>query len=132
MRYRYQWSANDVPIRDVTSAAHADAVPHGIAQPGDVLSCTVTPFDGALYGPPVTVQFVMPRPGFQLGIELLPGPKVILSWPVSATNYVLQTASTLSGNNWQTATNAATLVGGQLQITNSVSGWLFYRLKEGP
>lgn len=132
MRYRYQWSANDVPIRDVTSAAHADAVPHGIAQPGDVLSCMVTPFDGALYGPPITVQFVMPRPGFQLGIELLPGPKVILSWPVSATNYVLQTASTLSGNNWQTATNAATLVGGQLQITNSVSGWLFYRLKEGP
>jgi hypothetical protein len=117
-----------VPIRDVTSAAHSDAVPHGSAQPGDVLSCTATPFDGALYGPPVTVQFMIPRPGVQLAIELIPGPKVILSWPASATNYDLQTASTLSGNNWQTDTNAATLVNGQLQITNSVLGSMFYRL----
>jgi len=87
---------------------------------------------GAVRVGAVTVQFMIPRPGVQLAIELLPGLKVTLSWPASATNYVLQTASTLSGNNWQTATNAATLVGGQLQITNSVSGSMFYRLKAGP
>src|SRR5262249_9143994 len=68
MRYRYQWSVDGVPIRDVTSAAHADAVPRGVALPGGVLSCTATPFDGALYGPPVTVQVAIPGPGVQLSI----------------------------------------------------------------
>jgi hypothetical protein len=128
MRYRYQWSVNGVRIRDVTSAAHADAVPHGVAQPGDVLSCTATPFDGALYGPLATVQVAIPRPGVQLTIQLLPGPQVILSWPASATNYALQRASTISGNSWQTISNPATFVGGQLQLTNTVSGSMFYRL----
>jgi hypothetical protein len=128
MRYRYQWSVNGVPIRDVASAAHADAVPHGVAQPGDVLSCTATPFDGALSGPPVTVQTTIPRPGVQLEIQLLPGPQVTLSWPASATNYVLQTASTISANSWQTITDAASLVGGQLKVTNRVSDSMFYRL----
>jgi hypothetical protein len=130
MRYRYQWSANGVSIRDVTSAAHADAVPHGVAQPGDVLSCTATPFDGALYGPPATVQVTIPRPGVQLTIQLLPGPQITLSWPASATDYDLQGASTILGGSWQTITNAASLVGGQWQVTNTVSGSMFYRLSQ--
>ncbi|HTL54253.1 MAG TPA: hypothetical protein VL361_01185, partial [Candidatus Limnocylindrales bacterium] len=61
-------------------------------------------------------------------IQLLPGPQVILSWPASATNYALQGASTISGNSWQTISNPATFVGGQLQLTNTVSGSMFYRL----
>lgn len=130
MRYRYQWRVNGVAIREVTSAAHADAVPRGVALPGDILSCTATPFDGALYGPPVTVQVAMPRPGVQLSIQLLAGPEIILSWPASATNYVLQSARTISGNSWQTHTDIASLVGGQWQVTNSVSGSLFYRLMQ--
>lgn len=130
MRYRYQWSVNGSPVRDVTSAAHADAVPHGVAQPGDTLSCTATPFDGALYGPPVTLQVPIPRPGVQLAIQLLPGPVVTLSWPASATNYVLQGATTVAGNTWQTLSNTPSLVAGQLQVTNPVSGSMFYRLNQ--
>src|SRR5262249_6088572 len=117
-------------IRDVTSAAQADAVPRGVALPGGVLSCTATPFDGALYGPPVTVQVAIPGPGVQLSIQLLTGPQIILSWPASASNYVLESAGTVSGISWQRVTNAASLVGGQWQVTNSVAGSLFYRLKQ--
>jgi len=132
MRYRYQWSVNGVAIRDVTSAAHSDAISHGLVKPGDVLSCTATPFDGLAYGPPVTAQTLTPSSSVQLAIQLLPGPQVALSWPASAANYVLQQASTLSAGDWQTVTNFPVLVGEQKQITNQVSGSRFYRLRAGP
>lgn len=52
VRYRYQWTLNGMVVRDVTTAAHSDALPARTGQPGDVLDCVVTPFDGKDYGPP--------------------------------------------------------------------------------
>jgi hypothetical protein len=54
VHYRYQWSVNGAVVRDVTNAALSDAIPKGTLQAGDVLSCTVTPSDGTLSGPPST------------------------------------------------------------------------------
>ena len=56
-RYRYQWSRNGVLIRDRVSAALSDAIPKGSYQPGDTLTCKVTPSDGKVSGPAATVSF---------------------------------------------------------------------------
>jgi hypothetical protein len=132
MRYRYQWSVNGVSVREVTSAAHSDAIPHGLAPPGTVLSCTATPFDGTAYGPPVTVQVSIAGAGPQLFSQLVPGPSVVIAWPASLSRYVLQYTTPLEGNNWQNVSNAPVIVGAQNQITNAVIGSRFYRLKLGP
>jgi len=132
MRYRYQWSVNDTMIRDVTSAAHSDAIPHGMAAPGSVLSCTAAPFDGTAYGPPVTIQTVIGGLGPQLTVQLSSGPNVVISWPTSAAAYVLQSLSDLSTNDWQTLGTSPVVVGARNQITTNASGSRFYRLKQSP
>jgi murein DD-endopeptidase MepM/ murein hydrolase activator NlpD len=50
VRYRYQWLVNGSEIRDVTSAALSDAIPHNSARDGEVITCTVTPSDGKASG----------------------------------------------------------------------------------
>lgn len=62
VRYRYQWRVKGNPLRDVTSAALSDALPKDAAQNGDLITCTVTPFDGKAYGPPTTVSMASGTP----------------------------------------------------------------------
>jgi formylglycine-generating enzyme required for sulfatase activity len=44
-----------------------------------------------------------------LGIAPAPGGQSVLYWPVSTTNYVLQTTTNLATPNWVTASNAVTV-----------------------
>ena len=52
-----------------------------------------------------------------LGIAPAPGGQSILYWPVSTTNYVLQTTTNLGAPNWVTASNAVTV--NAATVTNS-------------
>ena len=60
------------------------------------------------------------------------GSDLVMSWPVSATNYNLETSSDLSANaSWVSVSNAPVAVNSQNVITNTVSGPMrFYRLKK--
>jgi hypothetical protein len=44
------------------------------------------------------------------------GPNVVLSWPATATNYVLEAADSLSATNWTLVTNTPSLGGGQCSV----------------
>lgn len=57
VRYQYVWRRNGQVLRDVTHAGRGDCLPDDALRPGDVISCTVTPRDGALAGP-ATVRTV--------------------------------------------------------------------------
>jgi hypothetical protein len=59
------------------------------------------------------------------------GVSVVLSWPSSNTNYVLETSSTLgSGANW-TLRSGATVAGNNFVLTNNPSGQAaFFRLRQ--
>ncbi len=46
--YRYEWTVNGDVVRDVTIAAHSDALATDLFAKGDRLECTVTPTDGDL------------------------------------------------------------------------------------
>jgi hypothetical protein len=101
---------------------------------------------------PVTTEFVLPA-GLPLGeyslvvvangissdpvtfITLVPlqivlsGNHAIISWPSSATNIVLETATNLSAGNWTRLTNGVTLVNTNFVLTNNLGGGsAFYRL----
>lgn len=54
--FRYRWTSGGRLLRDVTTAALSDAIPHDLAAPGELLECEVTPTDRIDDGPPVTVQ----------------------------------------------------------------------------
>jgi hypothetical protein len=59
------------------------------------------------------------------------GRNVILTWPGSATNYNLETASSPLANNWTPVTNAAVLINSQNTVTNLISQpSQYYRLKK--
>ena len=61
-----------------------------------------------------------------LGIAPAPGGQSVLYWPVSSTNYVLQTVTNLTSTNWSTVRTAYPVNAGQ--VTNSgASG--FFRLQ---
>ncbi|MBX3354536.1 MAG: peptidoglycan DD-metalloendopeptidase family protein [Phycisphaeraceae bacterium] len=55
VRYRYVWKRGSEVLRDVTTAAHSDAIPRNSASCGALLTCTVTPSDGKVNGQGVTV-----------------------------------------------------------------------------
>ena len=55
--------------------------------------------------------------GFKLAIAPA-GNKVVVSWPVAATNYVLQTSLSLSAPNWQAVTAPAAVI---VNNTNTVT-----------
>ncbi len=58
VRYRYTWRVNGNTVRQETIAAHSDAIPWGIYQPGDLLECEITPSDGQVDGPSLVVRIV--------------------------------------------------------------------------
>lgn len=61
VRYHYVWRVNGAIVRDVSSAAQADMIPHHVALPCDMLECEVTPGDGRAEGPASTAAaLVMP------------------------------------------------------------------------
>jgi hypothetical protein len=51
VRYRYLWTVNGSPVRQVTTAAQSDAIPKGSVPAGAAVACTVTPNDGTVDGP---------------------------------------------------------------------------------
>ena len=59
MRYRYQWTVNNVVVRDVTTAAMADALRKGILTQGAHVSCSITPMDGQTSGSTATISTVV-------------------------------------------------------------------------
>jgi formylglycine-generating enzyme required for sulfatase activity len=59
----------------------------------------------------------------------LAGRQVVLSWPTTATNFVLQSTTNLSPAAWSTNSPAPVVVNGQNTVTNAISGThQFYRL----
>lgn len=57
------------------------------------------------------------------------GGNLVLSWPVAAAGFVVQTSSSLSGGTWVTLPDTPTLVGNQWQVTVPLgSGPQFFRL----
>jgi hypothetical protein len=60
------------------------------------------------------------------------GGNLMLSWPLSAANFSLQTTTNLADrNSWVTLTNVPAIVNLQNAITNPASGEArFYRLKK--
>ena len=59
---------------------------------------------------------------------------LLLSWPVAAYRFVLETATNLAPTNiWSTVTNLPVLVDDQITVTNALSGSsIFYRLRYAP
>ena len=62
-----------------------------------------------------------------LGIAPVSGGQSLLSWPVSSTNYVLQTTTNLASPNWVTAANAVTI--NAVTVTNSAPAGYFRLLQ---
>lgn len=59
--------------------------------------------------------------------------KVILAWPASATNYVLEAADTLPASIWTPVTNAPVLLDGQPAVVlDPNQARKFYRMRLGP
>ena len=62
-----------------------------------------------------------------LGIAPAPGGQSVLYWPVSSTNYVLQTTTNVASPNWVTASNAVTV--NAATVTNSAPSGFFRLLQ---
>jgi formylglycine-generating enzyme required for sulfatase activity len=62
-----------------------------------------------------------------LGIAPVAGRQSLLYWPVSTTNYVLQTTTNLASPNWVTASNAVTV--NAATVTNSAPAGYFRLLQ---
>jgi hypothetical protein len=58
--------------------------------------------------------------------------KVVLSWPASATNYTLETRSTMSPQgSWVAVTNNFAITGNGVVVTNNIDrSAAFYRLRK--
>ncbi len=69
------------------------------------------------------------QPGFLLQASLIAG-QMVLSWPVGASNYVLETSGSLTaGALWTSLTSGITLSGDHFVITNPVAPPAFFRLR---
>ncbi len=66
------------------------------------------------------------RPPLNVGL------KVVITWPGTATNWVLETADTLSSTNWMIVTNAPTVVDGQRAVVPDSNPQGFYRMRLMP
>jgi formylglycine-generating enzyme required for sulfatase activity len=64
-----------------------------------------------------------------LGIAPAPGGQSVLYWPVSTTNYVLQTVTNLTSTNWVTATDAVPM---RAVTVSNTSPARFFRLSAVP
>ena len=56
LRYRYVWSIDGKPLRDVVSATRADYFPAAVANPASELKCQVFSSDGTLSSTPVSLS----------------------------------------------------------------------------
>ena len=61
------------------------------------------------------------------------GSNLVITWPVTAEGYTLETCSSFAGtNSWAPVTNVPAIVDSQYTVTNAISGGSrFYRLKSG-
>jgi surface antigen/pimeloyl-ACP methyl ester carboxylesterase len=61
------------------------------------------------------------------------GNNLVITWPLSAGGYALETSSSLTGTySWASVTNVPVIVDSQYTITNAISGGSrFYRLRNG-
>ena len=76
----------------------------------------------------VWASYTPPAPRLRLSA---PGTNLMLSWPVSATNFVLQQNEDMTMTNWTTMSNTAALNYSNLQYEASfspTSGSSFFRL----
>lgn len=62
VRFQYLWTIDGVPVRAITSAGHADAVPRNTAARGQTVLCKVTPSDGRIAGQSVSISFDFAAP----------------------------------------------------------------------
>ncbi len=62
VRYHYVWKVNGNTVRNVTTAAQSDAIPHHLACSGALVQCTVTPNDGKIDGSAVIASAVVTGP----------------------------------------------------------------------
>jgi len=59
--------------------------------------------------------------------------KVVLAWPASATNYVLEAADTLPASTWTSVTNIPVLLDGQPAVVlDPCQAQKFFRMRLGP
>jgi uncharacterized repeat protein (TIGR03803 family) len=59
--------------------------------------------------------------------------QLVISWPASAPNFVLQTAPDLSSGSWSSITNGIATNGPNCVLTNSLSSQAaFFRLQQAP
>lgn len=59
VQYHYLWRVNGAVVRDVTTAAQSDTIPHGLAAIGSRVCCTVTPSDGMLSAAPASTSVLI-------------------------------------------------------------------------
>lgn len=62
VRFRYVWQVNGVTVRDVVSMGLADCIPHSTGQPGQTVTCTVTPMNDQAVGTPVALSATLAAP----------------------------------------------------------------------
>jgi len=83
VRYHYTWTVDDVVVRDIRHAGHADALPAGSVPAGSTVECTVVTEDGSGDCPPEalveplgavatnrTISFVGGSAGLQTAIRV--------------------------------------------------------------
>lgn len=60
-------------------------------------------------------------------------PKIVVAWPVTATNYVLECAEMVPSSNWTRVTNAPVMLDGQPAVVlDGSSGSRFFRMSVAP
>jgi murein DD-endopeptidase MepM/ murein hydrolase activator NlpD len=129
--YLYQWRANGQTIRTVTNAAFSDAIPRNLLHPGDLLTCTVTPYDGSAFGSPtVTQTLIAGGTSIQLTAFNVSQNQIAIRWPTSQVNYAVEFVTNLPAATWTTLTNLPTVVSNQnvVTLTNN-GGKKFFRLR---
>ena len=61
------------------------------------------------------------------------GLRVVIAWPASATNWVLEAADALSPTNWAAVTNAPVILEGQMSVVAPTNcSRMFYRMRPAP
>ncbi len=129
--YLYQWRANGQTIRTVTNAAFSDAIPRNLLHPGDLLTCTVTPYDGTTFGSPTVAQTLIAGGApIQLTALNVSQNQIAIRWPTSQFNYVVEFVTNLPSVTWTTLTNGSTIVSNQNVLTMTNTGErMFFRLR---
>jgi hypothetical protein len=130
--YEFHWLINGVSFRKVTNAAFADAIPRGAVVPGDSVQCVVRPYDGRQFGAPIERAIgEASRPALQ--IRNAGGNQVIISWPTSVLNYVLEANSQFPATGlWTLGSGTPVRLGDRMFLTNNVplaSNSRWYRLR---